>query len=257
MRLYFRFVAAGIRARMQYKWDFLVTTVLYAILAAVDFLTVAAILYRYQYIAGWNVYEVALLAGMVGSAIGLFRCFADELFGFERYLLTGEFDNLLIRPWPTLATLLARNFDLGRIGAYLQGVVVTAFGLGGVKAPAWLAVYAYLAPVAGAVIFLAINLAVAAAGFWIVRIGDLLTFAYNAPATAASYPMDVFPRWLRWLLTSLLPVAAMSYLPMRFALGKGGTVLALLAPFAAAALALLIGYRLWRWGERHYQSTGS
>jgi ABC-type uncharacterized transport system permease subunit len=48
---------------------------------------------------------------------------------------------------------------------------------------------------------------------------------------------------------------AVNHVPLRYALGKGGTALALLAPVAAAVLSLLVG--LWSWGLRQYQSAGS
>jgi len=260
MALYFRLVAASIRARMQYKLDFIITFVLYALLTAVDFLFVATVLYRYRYIMGWNVYEVALLSGVASSAFGLYRTFGAELNSFERYLVNGDFDSLLIRPWPTLATLLSRSFDMGRLGGVGQGIILITVGLNGVLdagAPPWLAVYVYLLPIAGTGVIMALSLATATAGFWLTRIDELQVFAIGAPFTASTYPLDIFPKWLRWLFTGLLPVATMGYIPLRYALGKGGTVLALATPFAAAGLSLLVGLHLWRWGERHYQSTGN
>lgn len=260
MRLYVRLLWASIRSRMQYRVDFIATTIMYGLMMAVDFLTVAVILHRYGTVGGWNLYEVALLAGVTATANGLHRTFAGELNGFERYLVSGEFDSLLIRPWPTLASLLARNFDLGRAGAVLQGFLLIGIGLNAVLAqgaPPWLAVYLCLLPVAGFGIIVAINLAVAAAGFWLTRIDELTIFALNAPQAAASYPLNIYPGWLRGLFTSLLPVAAFGYVPLNYALGKGGSPLALAAPFLAAAGSLLVGLRLWRIGERQYQSTGS
>lgn len=260
MPLYLRLMAAGLRAQMQYKWDFLVTTLLYALLTAVDFLLIATILYRYRAVAGWNVYEIALLAGVTSTSLGLFRVFGSEVSRFEQYLVTGEFDQILTRPLPTLGSLLSRNLDLGRLGAVLQGALVMALGLEGVMArgaPGWLPFYVLLLPLAGAGIVGAVGLVVAAAGFWLTRIDELQTFAINAPLTAAQLPLDIFPGWLKRVLTGILPVAAIGYYPLHYALGKGGTPLGLLLPFLAAGGALFVALAFWRLGERNYQSTGS
>jgi len=260
MKLYLRLLGASIRSRMQYKFDFLLTTIMYAMITALDFLTVAAILYRYQSVAGWSIYQVALLSGLASASNGLFRVFGSELYDFERYMINGEYDNLLIRPWPPLLSLLSRNFDIGRVGGAIQGYLVLGIGLTGVMAegaPRWLIPYALLAPLAGGVIVGAIAMAVAGAGFYLTRINDLQTFAINAPLTAANYPAEIFPRWLQGVLTALLPMAAIGYIPVRFALGKGGSVLSLGAPVFAAVAALLVALRIYQWGERHYQSTGS
>jgi ABC-2 type transport system permease protein len=260
MELYFRLVAASIRSRMQYKLDFILTSFFYALICAVDFLTVAAILSRYKTVAGWNVYEVALLAGLASTSHAIYRVLAPEIDAFEKYLVGGEYDSLLIRPWPALLSLLVRNFDLGRIGAAVQGYLVLSIGLSGVMrqgAPGWLLPYALLVPLAGSVIVGSIGIAVAAAGFYLTRISDLQTFAINATLAASNYPADIFPRWLRGLLTGLLPVTCIGYLPLRYALGKGGGPLYLLIPFAVAPIALFVALRLYRMGERRYQSTGS
>lgn len=260
MDLYLRLLGASIRSRMQYRWDFILTTFFYALITAIDFLTVAAILYRYESVAGWSLYEVALLSGLASSSHGIYRVLAAELDTFEKYLVGGEYDNLLIRPWPPLLSLLARNFDLGRIGAALQGYLVLSIGLSGVLAegaPGWLVPYALLVPLPGAVIIGSIAIAVAGAGFYLTRISDLQTFAINAPVGAANYPAEIFPRWLRGLLTALLPVACIGYIPIRYALGKGGSPLDLLVPIAAASIALVVALRIYRMGERRYQSTGS
>lgn len=257
MRLYPRLLGAAIRSRMQYKLDFLLTSLLFALITSIDFLTVAAILFRYDKVAGWNLYEVALLAGTASASLGLYRVFAAELDGFERYLVNGEYDGLLVRPWPALLSLLARNFDIGRIGAAVQGYLVMGIGLSGVDLPGWVVGYVVLLPVFGAVVIGAIAVAVAGVGFWVTRVQDLNTFAINAPVVAAYYPADIFPEWLRGLLTGLLPVTAAGYWPVRYVLGKGGTVWMLGAPAVAAGLALVVALRVYRWGERRYQSTGS
>lgn len=257
MALYLRLLAAGLRVRLQYKFDFLVTAVLYGVITGLEFLTVAAILYRYSTVAGWNVYEIALLSGLASASNGLYRVLGSELTLFERYLVTGEFDNLMIRPWPTLASLLTRNFDIGRIGAYLQGLLLIVVGLKGVGAAPWLWVYCLMVPFAGCLIVGSIYLSVATAGFWITRIDELQTFAVNAPLTAVNYPQEIYPKALRWLFLSLLPMAAIGYVPLTYALGKGGSALGLLVPFVAAGVSVAVSLRLWGWGERRYQSTGS
>jgi ABC-2 type transport system permease protein len=257
MVLYFRLLAASIRIRMQYKLDFVVSTFLYGLITAVDFLVVAAILYRFREIEGWTIYQVAILSGTASSAYGLYRTFCTELESFERYLVTGEFDTLLTRPWPTLASLLSRSFDLGRVGALIQGLTLLAVGISGAGAPWWVWLYVLLSVPAGAVVISSLSLVASASGFWLTRIADLQTFVVNAPNAAANYPMEIFPRWLRYLFTGVLPVAASGYLPMRFALQKGGSALNLLAPFVAAVCVAGAALALWRVGEQHYQSTGN
>ncbi len=259
--LYLRSVQAALRAKMQYRTDFLTGLVLYGVLSATDFLMVAAILARFSRIGGWDVYEVGLLYGMASIAMGLYRTFGAELHAFERYLVYGEFDALLLRPWPTLLTLLGRSVEPERLGAVLQGAVILAVAghrlvETGALSPLGLA-YVAAGSLLGTLVPLSLSLITAAAGFWVVRIGDLQTFTMYAPVTASHYPLTVYPRWLRTLLTSALPVGFINFVPVQYLLGKGGGAWALwVSPLVVVGFALL-AYGFWRLGERHYQSTGT
>lgn len=260
MALYLRLLLASLRARMQYRWDFLLSTLFYGIGTGLELLTVASILYRYPSIGGWNLYEIALLSGVINIAWGLCRVLGSELENFQNYLISGEFDNLLVRPWPSLLILLSRRFDFGRLGSIIQGAVVLALGLTGVLAagaPLWLIPYSITLLIPGALTVGAIHLLTATAGFWIIRIEELQVFTVNGPISAANYPAHIFPNWMRKMMTSVLPVAGIAYTPLRYALGKGGSPFDLIVPYLGAALSLAISLWLWRIGERHYQSTGS
>jgi len=260
-RLYLHLLKASLRARMQYRLDFLTTTVFYAFLLVCDFIIVAAILYRLGSLSGWSIYEIGLLYGVSSLAQGLYRTLGEELNGFDRYLVEGNFDSVLIRPWPSLLVLLSRNIDLARAGAALQGVLVLAYSVFHLLRAARLSaagfIYVCLLPLAGTAIFFAISLATAASGFWLTRTHDLMVFTMYAPSTASYYPLEIYPRALRSLLYSVLPVAFIAYVPVRYLLGKGGGPASLVTPPLVALLSLFLAYRMWMVGHKRYHSTGS
>jgi ABC-2 type transport system permease protein len=78
---------------------------------------------------------------------------------------------------------------------------------------------------------------------------------------AAQYPLAAYARWFRRLLIWVVPFGAVAYFPVLAILGKAdplgfplwiGTVSPLLGfVFLGAA------FLAWRWGVRHYMSTGS
>ena len=76
-----------------------------------------------------------------------------------------------------------------------------------------------------------------------------------------SYPMNIFPNWLVAFFTFILPAIFLNYFPALYFLDKLNPFnlpsgVAFLAP--VAGLAVLIGGLLfWRFGIRHYQSTGT
>jgi ABC-2 type transport system permease protein len=58
------------------------------------------------------------------------------------------------------------------------------------------------------------------------------------------------------LITWLIPYGFASFYPASYLLGRDVGRLAFMGPVVAAVL-LLIGYRTWLFGLRHYSSTGS
>ncbi len=256
-----RLARAGLRERMQYKFSFLVSALIRGASIAVDFALVAVILYRFRFVDGWDVFEVALLYGPASAAQGLFRMVGYEIEGFENYLINGTFDSILIRPWPTLFTLLARRMDFNRLGITAQGLVVCALGAAKLVArgqlQAWDLLYIALLPLFGALVLLAVSTFTAALGFWLIRIDELQVFTLYAPLTASYYPLSIYPGWLRGLLFTVIPMAFINYVPVLYLLGKGGGGWALAASPAVAAVACALAYRFWLFAERYYQSTGS
>lgn len=260
-KLYWALVAGSIRSRRQYKFDFLFTNLAYGIIFAVEFVAVGALLYRFGVIAGWDIYEIALLFGVSSIAMGLVRVFLSELMYFERYIIQGDFDALMVRPWPTLLQLVTANVDPGRLGAILQGGIIAYVGVDGLigrgALSPWALLYLPVLFVVGAAIFAAVLLATSALAFWVQRVDELTTFTIHAPQAAGTYPLLIYPRWIQHLLTTVLPVAYVNYIPVRYLIGRGGTAYDLATPLLVAVAALMLAHSVWRAGERRYQSTGS
>jgi len=261
-RVFWFLAAKGMRERMQYKASFLLTVLFRTLSTTMDFVLIAVILARFRFIDGWDVFEVALLYGPVTLARSIFDAFARELERFEHYLVSGDYDGILVRPWPTVFALLARKVDVTRIGMALQGLVLIAIGASqalpaGTLSPAGLAYLVLVLPLLGAMILTAISMATAAIGFWVIRIDDLYVFTMYAPLSAAVFPLSIYPGWLRGLLHTVIPVAFAGYLPVLFLLGKGGSGWVLVASPAVALISLWLAHRLWLTGERQYHSTGS
>lgn len=261
LTLYKKMAVASMRAKMQYKFDFVVGMVINAAMAAVDFALLAAILARFQNVAGWNIYEVGVLYGISGIAMSVYRTLAPELHNFERYIVQGEFDALLIRPWPTLFVLLGRNIEPQRLGGMLQGAIILAISVRSLwlagNVGAWEVAAFVLLGLVGSLVPMSLSLITASVAFWTVRVGDLQTFTMYAPTTASQYPLGIYPNWLKGLLTSLLPVAFINFIPVRYLLGKGGAPFHLIMSPVVIALFTGAAYLFWRIGERHYHSTGS
>lgn len=260
-RLYWILISASVRAKMQYKFDFLTSVLVQSVTGVYDYMIVAIMLWKFRTVNGWDVYEVGLLYAVSRVGWGLYRIFADEIDRFENYIVRGEFDSVLTRPWPSLFVLLSRNIDLTRLGWIVQGVGLGSYSSGVLLRRGtlgWPAIgHLILACLWTGLMYVAVGTATASAAFKIVRIEELQVFTENASSTATVYPLDIYPGWLRKMLLWVIPLGVGNYVPVRYLLGKGGSWLNLALPPATAALALWAATRLWHLGETRYHSTGS
>jgi ABC-2 type transport system permease protein len=76
-----------------------------------------------------------------------------------------------------------------------------------------------------------------------------------------SYPMHIYQRWMREFFTYVIPAIFLLYYPALYLLDKPDPLnLPSFAPFLApvAGLAMLfVAGAFWRFGIRHYASTGT
>ena len=97
--------------------------------------------------------------------------------------------------------------------------------------------------------------------FWTIESIELINIFTYGGNEMMSYPMHIYPDWMRKFFTFIIPGIFMNYYPALFILGKpdpfrmpGFTPW--LAPFVGVGV-LAISLRFWHFGLAHYQSTGT
>ncbi|MDR9854419.1 ABC-2 family transporter protein [Paenibacillus sp. VCA1] len=260
LELYAVLIRSSIRSRMQYRFNFALGTLLAAIIQIAEFLMIAIILNKFGAVKGWSLYEVGYLFAVMTLSKTLYRTFASDVHHLERYLTTGELDQLLTRPVPILLALMSQNVRL-MPGELLQGGGILYWSMHGLIASGqitWTALpYTLVVIAIGAVILFSIGLATATAGFWTTRIEELQTLTEDASQTAARYPLVLYPAWLRSLLLVAIPVGFVNYVPSLYILrGEYGPWL-ICAIALLAAIVLGLAMKFWKFGLSRYQSTGS
>lgn len=260
LQMYLLLIRTTVRSRMQYKFNFVLGSLLAALIQISEFLMVAIVLSRFGDIKGWSIHEVGYLVAVMTLSKTLYRSIADEVHHLEKYLVSGDFDQLLTRPLPVLLTLMPQSFRI-MIGEVLQGGFILSWSIAGMLrggtigwSTVWWTPFIILT---GAVILFSIGLATATIGFWTTRITELQTFTEDAARSAAQYPLAIYPKWLSSFLLFAIPVGFVNYLPSLY-LVKGQLGAWVLAATAGIALlCLAAALRFWQFGITKYQSTGS
>ena len=263
LAIYRMLVHGRVRSEWQYRTSFMLFLLSQAMVATLEFTAIAVIYSNIDTLGGWSIAEVAVLVGINGVAFGIADMFASPIEFAALHIRQGTFDTFLIRPASPLLQLLGSEFELRRIGLIVQPTIVLAIGLQLARVQ-WTPAHVLLVVVAivsGAVIFGAIWVLTSSIAFWTVETQELAnSFTYGG-RTLGNYPIDVFGAWLRRIVTFVVPIAFVGYLPAAWLLNKPlpfGLPPGLGWGSPAVALVLVIVTRaVWRFAIRHYRSTGS
>lgn len=265
LNIYRRLVGVQIRSQLQYRVAFLLDLMATAAITLFEFGSIALVLQRFQHIKGWTLGEVAFLYGLVEIAFGtmdlIFSGFDPQHFGQE--VRRGSFDQLLLRPINITAQVLGAEFILRRLGKISFGVLIFGMALTLTEVHWTLAKIIYLPIVVVSMIcfFGGLFIIGATITFWTIESIEVMNILTYGGGFLMSYPMHIYQGWLRRFFTYVIPAALLNYYPALFFLDKPDPFnlppfVSFLSPVVGFGT-LAIALAFWRFGIRHYQSTGS
>ena len=212
---------------------------------------------------GWTFRDMAFLYGLWMVAHALHNTLFSTVSDIPEHIRDGEFDRLLVRPLDTLFQAIATP---GQVFPDELVLGLVTFGVAtwyaGVRVDAAFCVFVPLIVAGGALVDLALNLAIATVAFWFVRVDALHWIVMQLEQEFTRYPLTIYSRGVRLLLTFVFPFAFMNYFPARYFLHKGGGGGVGLPPEAGlftpliGVVFLALAYAFWRHGLNRYQGVG-
>jgi ABC-2 type transport system permease protein len=264
-RLYFRLISSRIRSQMQYRLSFLLDTAGSFMGNFADLAALLVMFTQVKALGGWSLGEIAFLYGLSSVSFALHELFQGAFDNdvFASYVQRGTFDQMLIRPLPTVFQMLTEFFLLRRFGRMAQGLIAFALGVA-LAQPHWtLAKFLYLPVVVtgGGLFFLAISIAGCTLCFWTVQSTEVVNVFTYGGTTMLQYPLTIYQEWMQKFFVYVLPMAFINYFPTLYFLDRPDPFrLPPFAPFLAPVVCVavfLLSLRIWRFGVVHYTSTGS
>ncbi|MFF2092467.1 ABC transporter permease [Paenibacillus sp. NPDC058174] len=204
---------------------------------------------------GWTMHEALLIQGVFALAKGIAFPFFFGMVGTTlSHVREGTFDLLLLRPRPVMLMAMLTGFDPDDFGRLFSGAVIFGFALSGMSQPAlgaWLQFG--LLFIAAIAILCAVSLFLSGMLFrWVgsSRVFDI----FDAVTSFGMYPGTIFAKSLQNLLTYVLPVGLIAFVPASALLGRSG--LEALWSLVPVSLFLLLGVYYWNRMLRSYTSAG-
>jgi ABC-2 type transport system permease protein len=263
LRLYARYLGVSLRSQMQYRASFVMLSCGQFVITGLEFLGMWALFDRFGTLRGWRLPEVALFYGMVSLAFAFAEAFARGFDTFPGMVKSGEFDRILVRPRTTVLQLAARELQLMRVGRLLQGLIVLAYATWALDLD-WTPARTVLllgAIAGGTCLFAGLFVLQATLAFWTIEGLEVMNTVTYGGVETTQYPITIYRPWFRRIFTVIIPLACVNYFPAMAILGRTDPLgtpgwFHWLSPLVGVVF-LLVMLQVWRFGVRHYRSTGS
>ncbi len=262
-QLYFRLIQISLLSRMQYRANFIVGLLGLIVWNVVNLGLIGILINQFTSLKDWTLWELVFLYCLWILGHSLYSLFFSHTSQMEDYLIEGTFDQFLLRPASPLIQVLGREFQYLEIADALfalTGISLAHTRLG-LHWDGWHWGFFVIAVVSSAVIVLALNLLIACTAFWTGRSRGAFMVVGQFHGLVQWYPIDIFGKAFRVIVTGLIPVAFMNYYPALILLDKlddSGSEwwLGYMSPVVALLLIGIVS-RVWHLALIQYTSSGS
>ncbi len=220
-------------------------------------------LQNFPSINGWDFKQTAFMYGLWMLGHSLNNALFFSVGNIPEFIRAGRFDRFLVRPLDPLfqaMTVPEQTWPDEIVLAIIYFCLVVPYA--GVHMDWYFVPFVLLVAIGGALIDFGINLAIATASFWWIRIDSLRWVVMSLEQEFSRYPLSIYQRGVKLVLAFVLPFAFMNYFPATFLLHKSedgfhlNPLVGLFTPLVGLIWAAA-AYGFWRIGINRYQGTGS
>ena len=253
-----RYVSTNVRCVMQYKTSFVLTVVGQFMVSFTVFLGIFFMFQRFPQVEGFTYSEVLLCFSVMLLEFSLAEMFARGFDAFSGMVRKGEFDRVLVRPRNEILQVLGSKFELTRIGRMVQAVVMFVYGIAESEVR-WsfskvLTILFML--IGGTAVFTGLFMIYAALCFFTLDGLEFMNVFTDGAREYGKYPIGIYGKKMLLFTTFIIPYALVQYYPLLYVLGRRTERIFMFLPLLACWF-LLPALLLWKFGVRHYKSSGS
>jgi len=258
LRLFAVYVRINILGELAYRVNFYVQLFQSLVGLATAIAGLVVVFSYTDNLNGWTPDEMLALVGVyfiVGGLIGL--VLEPSLEHFITTVRDGTLDFTLTKPEDAQFLVSIQAVNLWKVIDIIMGaaVLITALLRMGAKVGPWQALTFVVMILAGLAIIYGFWLILATLAFWFVRVENILVI-FQSMYEAGRWPVTIYPGWLRFSLTFVVPVAFATTMPAEALTGR--ITLPVLAGAVALATVLAgLSRIVWRIGVRHYSGASA
>jgi len=246
-RLGWLFFKLGSLNELQYRVNFFIQLLQSAISVATALVALAVIYAQTDALNGWSQSELQVVIGIQILLGGVIQTsIQPNMQRLMEEVRDGKLDFALTKPEDSQVLVSVRDVRIWRAVDVFSGAAVLAYGIAGLESSVGVgdALLFLGLLVLGAVVIYCFWLVIATLAFWIVNVWEIMEL-FNGVYQTRRYPTSIYPGWLRFGVTFLVPIAFAITVPAEAVTSRldWGTV-----GIAVGFAAILFAVTRWWWG---------
>ncbi|MFX3623306.1 MAG: ABC transporter permease [Ectobacillus sp.] len=258
VQLFLQYAGQYLKTKLQYRGDLIVGLMSDLLMQAVNLVFILVVFGHTQMLKGWAREEIIFIYGFFLVPFALFSAFFNIWDFNDRYIVKGEMDRILTRPIHSLFQIVLERMDLESLVGGITGIIIMIYA----SVQLQLSFHWYdfilflLMVVGGALVYGGIFVSLASIGFWSDAKSSIMPLMYNI-GNYGRYPVNIYNRVIRFILTWILPFAFVGVYPASYFLGKKEWYMyAFLTP-VMGLLFFTLAVLIWNKGVKRYRGAGN
>lgn len=175
----------------------------------------------------------------------------------KRLIRKGKFDTILLRPVHPLISVLGESETSTALGYMILSIVLIISMLVKLQIPVtiFLVLKILYFGILGGLIIGGIQTIFSIAGFWTYKSNEVVWSVFQLHKLA-EYPIEIYNKFIRILITFILPFSFASYYPTLDYLESSQNNLIYIVPLIVIVI-WIIAINVWNWALSRYRSTGN
>lgn len=258
LRVAWEFFRIGVMNEVQYRANFVVALFQSVLALGVGLVVLSLVFSHTHELRGWNHSELLCVLGIQIAMGGLMRAtIQPNMLRVTDEVHNGKLDYALTKPEDSQLLVSVREVQIWQLVDVVSGSIVVGVGVSRLETN--VGVYDALAFVVllllGLVMLYCVWLVLATGAFWIVRMW-FLTELFEGVYQTGRWPIGVYPGWLRYSMTYLVPIGFAVTVPAEAVTSRLAWHTLITAVLFAAALFVFARW-FWRFGLRHYSGASA
>ena len=258
MKLYLNSLALHLKSELEYRINFIISFLSQILIFFTYYFVILALFSKFNNIKGFTLYEVLLCFSIIQFGFSFNEVFARGIDKFDKLIIEGGFDRLLLRPKNLILQVLCSDGDFVKVSRLIQSIIVLIIALINLKIEITFMkiICLILMLISSCVIFFGIFLLAASYCFITIQGLEVRNVFTDGGKHMAQYPIGVFKKGFVFFFSFIIPYAFVNYYPLLYFIGKKDNIIYAFSPLVVL-LYLIPCFIVFYMGVKKYEGSGS